>query len=288
MLGLDDVENAEKQLAAIAKSLKRELANDGGEELQAATTEVERIQELVAENEASLDAIRERISRVDEQIRADERELDGIRGIGDLEVIQARIHELKRDLAHLDDEENAIRGKMKDLLQSEALSWRLIGDGLQSGLGMLNDLADRKVIPGAAIEVLTDRLELGICICGEELAEGSPRHHHVEELIEQQRQVAPELQHLSSLWHNARNSAATHQAAIDSDKSFDDRIADLRQQYTECHDLQRLKQGDLESEHEKRGQIDAERVRMLTERIDTNKGKQSGFQRQYGRSKADS
>ena len=28
---------------------------------------------------------------------------------------------------------------------------------------------DRKVIPGVAIEVLADRLELGICICGEEL-----------------------------------------------------------------------------------------------------------------------
>jgi DNA sulfur modification protein DndD len=282
LLGLDDVEDAEKHLAAIAKKLKRELADDGGEELRAATAELERIQERIAEDEAELDAIRDRISRVEEQIKVDERELDGIRGIGDLDAIQGRIRGLESDLAHLRDEENGIRGQIKEILQSEALSWQLIGGKLHAGLGILDDLADRKVIPGAAIEVLTDRLELGICICGEELPEGSSRHNHVAELIKQQRQVAPELQRLSTLWHLARNSAATQQAAIDNDRSFDKRVAAMRQKYTECRDLQRRKQGDLDTEQEKRKQISAERVRDLTERIDTNKGKRSRFQRKYG------
>ena len=172
LLGLDDVEATEKHLSNIAKNLKRELADDGGEELQAANAALEVIQGRVVADEDELDIIRERIVRVDEQIRADERELDGIRGIGDLDTIQARIRELEGDLSQLGTQEGGIRRQMKEVLQSEALSWRMIGPQLQQGLGILDDLADRKVIPGAAIEVLTDRLDLGICICGEDLEEG--------------------------------------------------------------------------------------------------------------------
>ena len=282
LLGLDDVEAIEKHLASIAKRLKRELADDGGEELQAATAELEAIQERIAETKNELATISERIDGVAEQIRTDDRELDGIRGIGDLDTIQTRIRELEGDLAQLGKHESGIRGQMKDLLQSETLSWRLLGPQLQQGLGILDDLADRKVIPGAAIEVLTDRLELGVCICGEDLEEGSERHQHIEDLIEQQREVAPELQRLSAVWHLARNSSSIQRAANEAGRSFDDIAADLRQQYTECRDIQRRKQADLDSEREKRTQIDAERVRILTERIQQNVGKKSSFDRKYG------
>jgi len=282
LLGLDDVEATEKHLSSIATSLKRELADDGGEELQAANAALEVIQARVSEAENELVTIHERIVRVDDQIRADERELDGIRGIGDLDVIQARIRELEEDLSQLGTQEGGIRSQMKELLHSEGLSWRLIGPQLQQGLGILDDLADRKVIPGAAIEVLTDRLELGVCICGEELSEGSERHQHIEDLIEQQREVAPELQRLSTVWHLARNSSSVQLAAVAADRSFDDIAADLRQQYTGCLDAQRRKQADLDSERERRTQIDAERVRTLTDRITQNAGKRSSFDRRYG------
>ena len=282
LLGLDDVEATEKHLSSIATSLKRELADDGGEELQTAAAALEAIQERVAEAKRELNTIHERIDRVDEQIRADERELDGIRGIGDLDAIQTRIRELEWDLSQLGTHEAGIRGQMKELLQSERLSWRLIGPQLQRGLDILDDLADRKVIPGAAIEVLTDRLELGICICGENLEEASARHQHIKDLIEQQREVAPELQRLSTVWHLARNSSSVQTAAITEGRSFDDIAADLRQQYTGCRDAQRHKQADLDSEREKRKQIDAERVQTLTDRITQNTGKRSSFDRKYG------
>lgn len=282
LLGLDDVEATEKHLSSIANSLKRELADDGGEEHQAALADLEAIQEHVAEAKKELDTIRKRLARVNDQIRADERELDGIRGIGDLDAIQARIRELEEDLSQLETQEDGIRGQMKELLLSEQLSWRLIGPQLKHGLGILDDLADRKVIPGAAIEVLTDRLELGICICGEDLAEGSERHQHIVDLIEHQREVEPELQRLSTAWHLARNSSSVHQAAIDAGRSFDHIAVDLRRQYTGCRDAQRRKQADLASEREKRTRIDAERVRTLTDRIDQNVGKRSGFDRKYG------
>jgi DNA sulfur modification protein DndD len=282
LLGLDDVEQAERHLSSAAKDLKRALAKAGGEQLQAAADDLEKVQDQIAEHEAELDTVRQRIAGVDAQIHDDERELDGIKGIGDLEAIQARIRELETDLAHLSSEENRIRLRMKDLLRSESLSWRVLGSRLRVGLATLDDLADRKVIPGAAIEVLSDRLEIGVCICGETLEPGTSRHNHVEDLIERQRAVAPDLQRLSALWHLARNSAATEDAATAEGISFDGIALEIREQYTQCRDLQRLKQGDLDSEREKRGQIDEDRVQLLTDRIRANAGKRSGFDRQYG------
>jgi len=282
LLGLNDVESTEKHLSNIVKSLKRELAGDGSEELTAAVDALEKVQENTETTKNELSTIRKRTDRVDDQIRADERELESFRGVGDLDAIQARIKGLECDLQQLETREHDIRRRIKKLLQSEALSWRLIEPQLQKGLDILEDLADRKVIPGAAIEVLADRIELGVCICGKNLRKGSESYQHIENLIEQQHQVAPEQKRLSRVWHLARNSFRVQQAALTSENSFDEIASDLKQQFTEFRDTQRRKQNDLENEQEKREQIDAERVRELTERIKQNRGKKSAFDRQYG------
>ena len=282
LLGLDNVEAAEKQLTAIARSLKRKLANEGGEKLREATENLNRLEDLIATLSDKQDKIMIRITAVDEQIRQDERELDSIRGVGDLETIQTRIQELRRDLDELDDRESTIRHHMKSLLLSEELSWRLLRTRLQEGVDYLDDLADRKVIPGAAIEVLTDRLELGICICGEDLQRGGDRYHHVQHLIEQQRLDGLEQQHLSTLWHVARQSLRAHQESASAENSFVNLAADLRQQYTEYIDIRRRKKQDLDAEQEKRSNIDVARVRTLTERVSSNRSKRSRYDRHYG------
>ena len=282
ILGLDNIEAAEKYLSNIVNDFKRELAADGGEELQAATAELEAIKKQVEQDESKLNKIQDRISEVEDQIRGDERELNSIRGIGDLEAIQARIRELELDISRIEKQEKDVQGRIKNLLQSDSLSWRLLGPQLQTGLNILGGLADRKVIPGTSIEVLSDRLELGICICGENLDEGSARHAHIEDLIEQQHRVATEAQRLTNLLHHARSSSHSQQTRISAGQSFDDVAVDLIEKYTECRDAQRLKERDLESEREKRTQISEERVQMLTERINNNRGKHSKFEREYG------
>ena len=282
LLGLDNVEVAKNQLTTITRSLKRKLANEGGKKLLAATDKHDELEDLIAAQKTERDKIQRRIEEVDGQIRKDERELDGIRGIGDLENIQTRIKGLQDDLDEMDDRENDIRNQMKSLLRSEQLSWRLLGTRLQEGVDYLDELVDRKVIPGVAIEVLTDRLELGICICGEDLEHGSDRFAHVEHLIEQQRLDGFEQQRLSILWHVARQSSRVHQETVKARNSFTNIAAGLRQQYTGCIDLRRRKKQDLEAEKERRSQINADRVQTLTERINRNRSKRSRYDRQYG------
>ena len=157
ILGLDNVERAETQLTSISRSLKGKLAKEGGEQLLEANNAFNRLEERIAAQEKERSEITDRIEAVTEQIRLDERELNGIRGIGDLEAVQVRIDGLMTDLAELDARENVIRGQMKSILGSAELSWWFLHPRLQQGVDILEQLADRKVIPGVAIEVLTDR-----------------------------------------------------------------------------------------------------------------------------------
>jgi len=280
LLGLDHVEQAEKHLATVAKKMRSELAATGSEALKVAQDDLNEVEDNIAEQKANLSAQSHRIDAVDEQIRRDENALDSIKGIGDLEALQARIHALEEDLGHLESEENRIREQMKEHFRSEDISKYFFEDKLQVGLNKLRDLADRNVIPGTSVEVLRDRLQLGICICGEDLEEGHSRHTHVMQLIEEQRETTPRLQRLTALWHEARNRINLMPDTEEASNSG--KIALFREQFTQCRDRKRNKVTELTSEREKRGQIDEERIQVLSQRLQSSRGKLTKFNQEYG------
>ena len=280
LLGLDHVELAEKHLSTVAKKMRSELAATGSEALRIAHENLDEVEVRITEQKANLSTQSHRIDAVDEQIRRDENELDNIKGIGDLETLQARIHTLEEDLRHLESEENRIRKQMKEHFRSEDISKYFFEDKLQVGLNKLRDLADRNVIPGTSVEVLRDRLQLGICICGEVLEEGHSRHIHVMQLIDEQSETTPRLQRLTALWHEARNRInLTPDAEEASDTG---KIALLREEFTQCRDRKRNKVTELTNQREKRGQIDEERIQVLSQRLQSSRGKLSRFNQEYG------
>ena len=282
LLGLEDVEAVEANLSAAARRLRRESTSTGGQELRDAEDVLERIEDELNKQRGNLSLINQRKSAVDEQIRLDERALDAIKGIGDLDSIQAKIHEIEEDIRHLEIQETDIRQQMKELLRSEDLSKGLIGEQLDRGITVLAELVNRKIIPGSSLEVLFDRLQLGTCICGKELKAGTPRHNHLTSLIEEQRQVAPRLQRLTALWHESRSRATSTSDEDEIGESFYERASSLNRQFTECLDRQRRKNADLRAEEEKREQIDQEQVQFLTRRLQSNRSKRSEFDREDG------
>ena len=282
LLGLEDVETVEGNFNAAARRFRRESTSTGGDELRAAEDELEAVEDELDKQRENLSVNNQRKNAVDEQIRLDERALDSIKGIGDLDSIQARIHEIEEDLRHLEIQETNIRQQMKDLLRSEDLSRGCIGEQLDRGLAVLGELVDRKIIPGTALEVLIDRLELGVCICGEDLRVGNPRHNHVTSLIEEQRQIAPRLQRLTALWHEARKSATSISYEDGQRMPVSEKASSLNHQFTECLDRQRRKLADLKAEQDKRGQIDQEQVQFLTQRLQSSRSKRSEFDREEG------
>lgn len=283
ILGHSDVEQAEKNLRNISRKWRRELAKDGGEELQEANNDLEKFQDMTASKREKLKKIQERITRINEGIRDDERELSDIQGIGDLDSIQAKIEELNNDIEHLNDQEQSIRSQIRDLLQSEQISWFFLNKLLEKGLNILRDLADRKIIPGTAIGVLIDRLELGICICGEPLKRNSKHYEHVVELVEEQRRKTPDQQQLTDLLHRARDSERRYKGIVDDGKHFIVLSKELQDSFSRCSDLLRRKEADLKLQEERRGKIDSARVQLLTDRINSNRGKINESEREYGK-----
>lgn len=282
LLGFDDVESAQRVLGTISKNFKKELRKSGSVELNVAEEELERIEGELAAKREEQTRIRLRIEGVENQIRKDEREYDLIRGLGDLDSIQARIHQLTTDIKHLEIEEVSVRRQMKELLQSEGLSRRRLGAWLQKGVGVLAELEDNNVIPGMSIGLLHDRLDRGVCICGVNLTLGDPRHTHILELIEDQQQAKPRLRRLTELRYESRDMMRAPQVATETDVAFTERLETLRKQFTDCKDHQRRKSGDLKVEQARRGQIDESRVRELSERLESSRAKKSDFERQFG------
>ena len=153
---------------------------------------------------------------------------------------------------------------------------------LEKGLDILKDLADRKIIPGTAIEILIDRLELGICICGEPLKRNTEHYKQVVRLVEEQRQKTPDQQQLTDLLHRARDSERRYKGIVGDSKHFKVLSKDLQARYSQCVDLRRHKVADLKTQEERRGQIDSSRVQLLTDRIKSNRTKHVDFERKYG------
>ena len=282
LLGLEDVETVAGLFSAAVRRFRRESAAAGGNELQEAQEELDRLYAELTTEQEKLAQIHQRRDLVAEQIRQDERELDTVKGLGDLDALQIRIRNLEQDIEHLESQEAAVRQQMKDFLRSDHVSKEFMQPQLQKGLAVLGELVDRKIIPGTALEVLVDRMELGICICGEELTPGSERHTHVADLIEEQSRVAPRLQRLTALFHEARNTIVAMPSEDDEDWSLSHSASALTSLLLECRDLHRRKQSDLVAEREKRKQIDDSLVQSLTDRLNSNRSRHSEFEREDG------
>ena len=209
------------------------MRDSGSVELKVAEERIEEIEDSLAGKREERSRTRSRIDGVDQQIREDDRELDSIRGIGNLDAIQARIRQLTTDIEHLETEEVNVRRQMKNVMQSEGLSRRMLGNWLRSGVDVLAELEDKNVIPGMSVGLLHDRLELGVCICGVTLTEGDPRHTHILELIDQQRQTEPRLRRLTELRYESRDIARTTPDVPGPDDSFAERLEALRKQFTD-------------------------------------------------------
>jgi DNA sulfur modification protein DndD len=269
-------------------ALRRDVAKSGGADVEEAERKLEETDAEIGRLNAAQEELREQLANMAEQKDKWERELTAIRGIGDLDDLNTRIASLRAEVEDLEARQRLrALGRMRDALRSDAFSWTMLGPRLQNGLERLADLADRRIIPGASIEVLTDRLQLGECICGEELPEGSERRAAVERLRDEQQQVSENRQRLTALLHTARHGELAQQGRVAQKEDFAHLRLSLLQEYTSIRDSLRAKGLELEQLVERRKQIDESRVRDLTEKIASVEKKIADANTSIGRNDAD-
>jgi len=283
LLGLDSLGVARDDVENVVAKLRRETAKSAGSDLESAEKHLSEITEAIATKTTELDALTERRSRIASEKAAIQKELNEVRGIGNIDEINAEIKSREGELARLESAEDAILTSMRIAINSQDASWALASESLLSGYDILNGLADRRIIPGTSIEVLTDRLDIGTCICGTDISDGQSARAHVETLRSEQRKVSESRSRQTQTFHAARMGRATYQGQLEDRTDFAHRRTELLTQYAENRDA--IKNAGLRIEvlKEKRAGIDEERVRTLASRLENAERKLTDVSESIGR-----
>jgi DNA sulfur modification protein DndD len=265
LLGLDLLEDAERHVDKVRQEAVSAIRKLG------AGTDIERLAEKEQELEARLlehttQLKRSRSDHDASEVRhrhADKRLKDALAsGAGEQREIGARLDALERKLkderaAH---EEHLASHRL--LINSPTLTVALAPDPVLKAAALLQDLEVRKVIPSTLPNVIEDRLERLECICGTSLAQGTGARHHLEELLEEARDIDESkdlLRYLNDAvkrtlreagqedsWAaRLRNSQATIQRSIKLQTQLEEEVADLRariraMESTNLEELERL------------------------------------------------
>ena len=287
LLGIESFRIAADDLQAVYRRLRIEAAKSGGHDTTSLELKLEETDSRIRALEAELAKLRDRQANMNEQRTAWEKELRSLRGIGDIDELNERIEKAEAEQERLARQRAGTLQRMQDSLKSEGYSWLFLEQSLRNGLSQLSDLADRRIIPGASTEVLVDRLELGECICGQSLADGTVHREHVEHLLKEQRAVSETRQRLTGISHLARRAEVDEQARRESGRTFPDISSQLLTEFTEINDGLRAKDVELKDLKERRKNINEERVRVLASRLEDVEAKIAQTDRDIGAKELD-
>lgn len=268
LLGLDGLETVEKDIDKVVSEFRKAMAANSGDQVKTAADALDECEvQLAVERDRRL-ATEEKRSKIEEKIAETEKELSDMTGHGDLETINADIAAAKaartsaqRDAATLHDQ---IRSLFKS---SEELSWALAGEALQKGHAVLSRLRDQGVIPGSSIGVIKDRLDMGECICGEPLNEGSKHRNHVLELLAEQAKVSDQRSRLTETYHRTQAGLENFESVSADGLDFWSQRPRLLERNTEV--TERVKDNDrkVAEGEERRAGIKQDDIEKLTTRL---------------------
>lgn len=188
LLGLEVIERAITHVRKAERKLNTKISkSSAGSELGDITSRLEDIDAFILTEEQKLKNAEESLSNFGEKFEEIDKEIEESLKKGDQE-------QLMRDLAQVrkrrEDIRKRIQGAEKShsyLFRSQILANDLVATFLQPVFAELDELYDQKKIPRETIPILHERLERGICICGEKLdSSDEATHHrikHIEELI---------------------------------------------------------------------------------------------------------
>lgn len=265
LLGLDRLGEVKQDLEAVEKTLRKELAASGGQDVQQAQEELEDCENSLNSARESRDQANERRVRIEEDIDELESKLREIEGHGDLEAINKELAQSRKDFSQASDDEISLLESIRSMFKSdESLSWSIAETPLREGQKVLADLYDRRVIPGSSTGVLQDRLDLEQCICGESLAQGTTHRGHVLQLLEDQSAVSAERERLTETFHRTRAGLNRFEGTREDGLDFWSQRPSLLQRRAEITDRQKEAQQRVRVLEARRDQIDEEEVRRHT------------------------
>ncbi|CAK6695350.1 AAA family ATPase [Synechococcus sp. CBW1107] len=267
LLGLDQLYTARADIVAADRRFRNKLSAEGGSDLADASNALNQAEDLTEQRKSEIIELESEIGRIKDKQTKWESELLAMTDIGDLNQINSDLGECDRGLRALQATMDTALSEARNELSGEELSWALIPTALENGIKLLADLADRGIIPGTSIEVVRDRLDEGICLCGTLLPDGSDARHLLEHLIDEHQRVDRSQELLTAAHHGARFLKSSHDALLEDGRSFVDRRTHHLLQITLATDDIRKLQERRKHLLSCREQIDEARVAVLTSDI---------------------
>ena len=283
LLGLDELRVARDDVEHVSAHLRRQAAKSAGAGLEEAEKRLSKIGQDIDKRQEELGSLTTRRGRISSARAESEKELSDIRGVGDIDELNDQLKRREQDLKQFEKREESIHERMKRSLSSQDVAWTLAKGKMLQGYRILDELADRGVIPGTSVEVLTDRIELGECICGADLSVGQSARRNVEMLREEQREISASRSRQTETFHAARMGRAAHEASCDADADFAHERKKLLAEYAQNRDCIRETGSEIEMLKEKRAAIDEDQVQLLANRIKHAERKLADTSEEIGR-----
>jgi DNA sulfur modification protein DndD len=281
LLGLNNLQMAEADLTKARTYFRRQRANaPGAGQLRMIEEQIEAKQDERQGLVEEAAALAERLNEISAAITRRQERLDSLRHLGELDVIRARKDTASRALATANSSLEHSKKEQRDLLRGDLLSWELMGDALHAGLETLETLADRRIIPGTSVEVLRARIELGECICGESLADGTPHRHAVEKLLDEQADVDRRKERLTELLYQARSQQLGRDSALAEGRSWIEELNAVEERRALAERQTRDQESELAACVESLRRLEDAQIDELLDQLERAKAQHNNFIRQ--------
>jgi DNA sulfur modification protein DndD len=250
LLGLDLLEGAQKHVDEARLEAMRAVKREAqGSNLASLAEKEEQLTADIATETERLTSLTDDLTATDGRLtRAREaREKILLEGGGDRQQLAKALRKAEDDLSNERKNSESLVKALRSYLNSSSLTFALAGSAIETAASVLRDLEDQKVIPNTLPEIVQERIERGVCICGASVTPGTPGHEVLCGLLNDASKLGKHneiLMHLNAAanrrvlgldgktnWVNAmKESERSLQSSLGTIRTLEDRVGELEAQ----------------------------------------------------------
>lgn len=266
LLGLDLIDSTLGHIGSSLRDANRNARDVGkGGRLEEVTTTIDDIGSRIEALDGEISDAKDQRAEFDSRVESTQQKVDAALLKGDEEQLKIDIERSKSRLKDLESQRRSAEGEHSRLFRSAEFSCDLLGPALAKGFARLSELRDQGKFPKTAIPVLQDRLNDGVCICGESLdqhdSHGRLRRERIDSLIEDSRSADTVQGILTELYHGAAQLPLEPDEGTYSWLDSYQTIAERRDQLDRLRDHEGANLRSLEVQVDAIGDMDLQELR---------------------------